>query len=149
MSTPFDILVRIERRNVDGLRVAIQAVVGEIDALTSAREQLDARRWRECEAAANDWGVSTYDWLRARARDAAAIAHDQQQQQARLGHLREQASAAYGALRTAENAAERHRAEVLRKRAVKAQAEADDLSNVRRLLAQRRAQLRGAWREAR
>jgi hypothetical protein len=142
MSTPFDMVVRIERRNVDGLRVAIQGVVGEIDRLASARDQLDARRRSECISAEEDWRVSTYHWLRARSRDAMRITNDQHEQEDRLAQLRERAGAAYGALRTVENAAERHRAEVARQRTAQEQAEADDLSNVRRLLAQRRARVR-------
>ena len=110
-----------------------------IALLTEDVAALAARVREECALVQGVAAVRTDHWVRARKAQANRIAEAHAEAEAGLAHLRDKAMTAYGKLRAAEKAAgvfvERALAEAERK----AQSEADDLSNTRRLFKLRSA----------
>lgn len=142
MNRRFDALLRIRRRAMDELRLALQDSAGRVSAIEEERTLLARHVRHECAIAAGDCNFSTHDWLRARLADRHRLAAEQQVQEQALDALRERAGEAYGALRVAEEAARRHRERLAQMRARAGQAEADDMASARLLLRARHERMR-------
>jgi hypothetical protein len=138
MKTPYDGYVRMQKRSVDSIRIAISVNVTKAEMLDHAASKMAATVRQECASASENWAIPTYDYLRARQREASLIAQDRAACEADIDRLRQQASDAYGALRVAEEAAQRHRVRIIARANRAQQAEADDLSSARMLLRARR-----------
>ena len=138
MKTPYDPVVRVGAREMEAMREALRREMARVAGLARDAAALSVRVREECALAEGDPQMRTDHWVRARKAQAAAIAHYQAEAEAGLAQVRGRALAAYGRLRAAEQAAsayiDRANAEADRK----AQAEADDLGNARRLLKLRR-----------
>lgn len=136
--TPFDTALRIQRREVDTVKVAIGAEVERIATIESHTVAHDARMSEE-RALAYDLPFASDAWVakmkaqRNQLREAATHA------EARLGQLRDQAIEAYGTMRAIEGAAERYRDEAERTAALAEQGAIDDLAAARFLQARRKA----------
>ncbi|WP_448661403.1 hypothetical protein ACG3SL_12170 [Sphingomonas sp. CJ20] len=132
--TPFDTALRVQRREVDAVRVSISVEIDHITALET-RTRAHEITVREERALAHALPIASDAWTarmraeRARMQDAALLA------EARLRRLRDQAVEAYGTMRAIETAADRHRAEEERIAAGAEQAAADDLAASRFLRA--------------
>lgn len=134
MRTPYDGYVRMQKRTVDSIRIAISVNISRAEMLDQAASGIAVTVQQECKTASENWMIPTHDYLRARQREANMIAQDRAACEGELDHLRRQASDAYGALRVAEEAAARHRARIRAQVNRAQQAEADDLSTARMLL---------------
>ncbi len=139
MKTPYDPVVRFKTREIETLRDSLRREMARIALLAEDAAALAVRVREECTLVQGDAIVRTDQWVRARKAQASRIAQARAEAEAGLAQLREKAMIAYGKLRAAEKAAEVfvERAEAEQER--KAQSEADDLSNARRLLKLRRA----------
>jgi hypothetical protein len=128
--TPFDTALRIHRREVDTVKVAIGAEVERITAIETHARAHDTQM-REERALAHALPFSSDAWTarmkadRARLQEAATLA------EARLGKLRAQALEAFGTMRAIEGAAERYRDEAERVTALAEQGAIDDLAAAR------------------
>lgn len=145
MKTPYDGYVRMQKRTVDSIRIAISIKITRAEMLEQAASGIDATVRQECQTASENWMIPTHDYLRARQREADMIAQDRAACEEDIDRLRRQASDAYGALRVAEEAAHRHRARIIAQANRAQQAEADDLSTARMLL---RARARAAFQKS-
>jgi len=132
--TPFDTALRVQRREVDAVKVSISVEVERITTLETQTRTHDARMLQE-RALATSMPFATDAWTakmkaeRARLDEAAYLA------QARLGRLRAQAVEAYGTMRAIEGAAERHADEAERTLALAEQGAIDDIAAARFLRA--------------
>jgi hypothetical protein len=134
--SPFDTALRVQRREVDAVKVSISVEVERIATLESQTHAHDAtmREERALAAAlpfASDAWTQRMKAERIRLDEAAYLA------QARLGRLREQAVEAYGTMRAIEGAAERYETEAERVAALAEQGAIDDLAAARFLKARR------------
>jgi len=132
--TPFDTALRVQRREVDAVKVSISVEVERITTLETQTRTHDARMLQE-RALATSMPFATDAWTakmkaeRARLDEAAYLA------QARLGRLRAQAVEAYGTMRAIEGAAERYEDEAERTLALAEQGAIDDIAAARFLRA--------------
>ena len=132
--TPFDTALRVQRREVDAVKVSISVEVERITTLETQTRTHDARMLQE-RALATSMPFATDAWTakmkaeRARLDEAAYLA------QARLGRLRAQAVEAYGTMRAIEGAAERYEDEAERVEALAEQNAIDDIAAARFLRA--------------
>lgn len=132
--TPFDTALRVQRREVDAVKVSISVEVERITTL-EAMDRAHETRAREERALAATLPFASDAWVakmkheQIRIREAAYLA------QARLGQLRAQAVEAYGTMRAIEGAAERFQDEADRTAAVAEQSGIDDIAAARFLRA--------------
>lgn len=135
--TPFDTALRIHRREVDTVKVAIGAEVERITAI-EARARAHETQVRQERALAHALPFSSDAWTarmkadRARLQEAANLA------ESRLGRLRAQAIEAFGTMRAIEGAAGRYRDEAERVAALAEQGAIDDIAAARFLQARRK-----------
>jgi hypothetical protein len=141
--TPFDTALRVQRREVDAVKVSISVEVERITTLESQARSHDAAV-REERALAYSMPFATDAWSarmkaeRIRLDEAAYLA------QARLGRLRAKAVEAYGTMRAIEGAAERHTDEAERTIALAEQSAIDDIAAARFLRARAATRKRSA-----
>jgi hypothetical protein len=132
--TPFDAALRVQRREVDAVKVSISIEVERITTIEGRTEAHDSRM-RDERALAHSIPFATDAWAarmkaeRNRLNEAAHLAR------ARLGHLRAQAVEAYGTMRVIEGAAERYTDESERAAGTAEQGASDDLAAARFLRA--------------
>lgn len=135
--TPFDTALRVQRREVDAVRLSISVEVERITTIETQCRAHDARMVEE-RALAHALPIASEAWAdrmrteRKRMNDAAILA------EARLRHLRAKATEAYGTMRAIEGAAERYQDEADRLAAGAEQSAADDLAAARFLRARHR-----------
>lgn len=143
MKTPYDPVVRIGRREVETIQLALRAEMLKMAALAVEADKLARHIADEYELAARDWSVfTTHDWLRQKKILSATIDLHRVEAEAKVTRLRDLAGQAYGRMRAAESATQTYVERVEAAEARKAQAEADDLVSARRLLAARRRKRR-------
>ncbi|MBC9032584.1 hypothetical protein IAG41_09290 [Sphingomonas sp. JC676] len=141
--TPFDTALRVQRREVDAVKVSISIEVERITTLEAQSRTL-AERAREERALATSLPIASDAWAarmkyeQIRINEAAYLA------QARLGQLRAQAVEAYGTMRAIEGAAERYQDEADRTAATAEQTGIDDIAAARFLRARRATGSRSA-----
>lgn len=132
--TPFDTALRVQRREVDAVKVSISVEVERITTIETSARSHDATVQQERALAhalpfASDAWAARMKAERHRLDEAARLA------QARLGSLRAQAVEAYGTMRAIEGAAERYSDEADRTIAVAEQSAIDDIAAARFLRA--------------
>jgi hypothetical protein len=147
MKTPYDTLVRLQKRTVDEVKLSISIEVTHIAEVQLQQSALVQEVEAECAAAAQDWSLSTTAYLRDRAARSARLVQTRKEHEQQLDRLREEASQAYGALRVTENAAQAFAKKMRLAREARDQAESDDLSNARRLLKANRAKFTAARKQ--
>jgi hypothetical protein len=141
--TPFDTALRVQRREVDAVKVSISVEVERITTIESQARMHDARMLQE-RALASSLPIASDAWTarmkaeRARLDEAAHLA------QAKLGRLRAQAVEAYGTMRAIEGAAGRYEDEAERTIALAEQSAIDDIAAARFLRARAVAKKRSA-----
>lgn len=141
--TPFDTALRVQRREVDAVKVSISVEVERITNLETQTRSHDARMLQERLLAyalpfdSDAWNARMKA-ERIRLDEAANLA------QARLGRLRAQAVEAYGTMRAIEGAAERYEDEAERTLALAEQGAIDDIAAARFLRARAATRSRAA-----
>jgi hypothetical protein len=125
--TPFDTALRIQRREVDAMRISISVEVERVTQLETQGRALEAQSREEIMAAAA-LPFPTDAWAERMKREQIRINEAACLAQARLGQLRAQAVEAYGTMRAIESAAERHRDEAESAVAAAEQAGIDDIA---------------------
>jgi hypothetical protein len=141
--TPFDTALRVQRREVDSVKVSISVEVERITTLEAHTRAHEVTVQQERALAyalpfASDAWTARMKAERARLDEAAFLA------QARLGRLRAQAVEAYGTMRAIEGAAERYENEAERVLAVAEQSAIDDIAAARFLRTRAAARKRSA-----
>ena len=134
MKSPYDTLIRLQKRQVDEVKLAIGQAVDQVDQVERAQHELVNEVQNECLVAQGYLHFSTYAYVQNRKRQAAQLVLLRQQRERELDCLREEATEAFGQLRVVENAAEAFVARKMQECSRKEQAEADDLSSARMLL---------------
>lgn len=141
--SPYDTALRVQRREVDAVKVSISVEVERITTLETQGRQHDATVRNE-RALAYSMPFATDAWTLRMKAERARIEESAHLAQARLGRLREQAVEAYGTMRAIEGAAERFETEAERVAALAEQGAIDDMAAARFLRAQRRIKRREA-----
>lgn len=132
--TPFDTALRIQRREVDTVKVSISVEVERITSL-EAQGRAHMERARAERALAASLPFASDAWAARMKSEQIRIAEATYLAQARLGQLRAQAVEAYGTMRAIEGAAGRYQDEVDRTAAAAEQAGIDDIAAARFLRA--------------
>lgn len=128
MKTPFDTVMRVQRREIDNMGVAINALETRLVAIERARAGHRDRMVEEAEAARADLVMPSFAYMERARAERRRLAHDSAIQGARLNQMRSIATEAYGAYRAVEVAAESYRDEAGKHLARAEQAGIDDLS---------------------
>ncbi|NWK98907.1 hypothetical protein DM806_25235 [Sphingobium lactosutens] len=141
MKTPYDTAMRVQRREIDAMGVAINVQINLLNQIETARDEAHASIQREADVAAGDLGLSSHAYMERIRAEQQRLKRDGAVQNARLDQMRGKAAAAYGAFRAVEVAAEGFREDANRRSANAEQAGVDDSAAVA-FLKSRRA-LRG------
>ena len=130
MKTPYGGALRLRRREMDDLRLAIGSNNQKLAAVDAQEQTLRAQSQLERAQALQDFHFS-HDAYAARIRDARiALEAERQKIAAERSRLADQIVETYGSLRAIEKADEQHRARVEWRRNNAEQARIDDLSAV-------------------
>ena len=133
MSSPYDAVLRIRRREVDDYGVAIsdaRALQARLEAAMA--DHAEAAR-RERQTGAGNPLLSSHAYMARLRRQRAELAHAGAQADAALDALRSEAAEAVAALRATEESAEQHAQEESLALGRKEQAEFDDIAAARLL----------------
>lgn len=137
MKTPYDTAMRVQRREIDAMGVAINVQVNLLNQIETARDEARVDMQREADVAAGDIGLSSHAYMERIRAEQQRLTRDGAVQSARLDQMRSKAAAAYGAFRAIEVAAEGFREEAGRRSASAEQAGLDDNAAVAFLKARR------------
>ena len=137
--TPFDTALRVQRRQVDAVKVSISV---EIETITTLDHQTRAHeiRMREERALAVTVPVASDAWRLRMKAERARLDQQAQLAQVRLTRLRAQAVEAYGTMRAIEGAADRFKDEAERVAAGAEQALIDEIAAAKLVIARRNAE---------
>lgn len=137
--TPFDTALRVQRREVDAVKVSISV---EIETITTLNSQAYAHdlRMREERALAATVPIASDAWRLRMKAERARLDHQAQLANVRLTTLRAQAVEAYGTMRAIEGAADRFKDEAERVAAGAEQAMIDDIAAAKLVIARRAAE---------
>ena len=106
MKTPYDTAMRIHRREIDAMGVAINVQVNLLNQIDQAREEVRTSIVREADVAATDLGMSSHAYMERIRAEQSRLVRDGAAQGARPDQRRGKAAPAYGAYRAIEVAAE-------------------------------------------
>jgi hypothetical protein len=137
--TPFDTALRVQRREVDTVKVSISETITTITTITHQTNAHDIRM-REERALAATVPIASDAWTLRMKADRARLDHQAQLAQVRLTHLRGKAVEAYGTMRAIEGAADRFKDEAERVAATAEQAQIDDITAAKLIRARRAAE---------
>lgn len=140
--TPYDTALRVQRREVDAVRVSISAEVDRIAEIEMRSRAHDASMIAE-RSLAQALPIASDAWAARMRMERLQMDHAANLAEARLRRLRDQAVEAFGTMRAIEVAAERYQDEEDRIVAGAEQSAADDLAAAR-FLRTRRMQERRA-----
>lgn len=126
MKTPYDTAMRVQRREIDAMGVAINVQVNLLNQIESARDEMRGSIVREAGVAAEAFDIPSHAYMERIRAEQQRLARDGAVQGARLDQLRNKAAAAYGAFRAIEVAAEGYKEEAGRRSANAEQAGIDD-----------------------
>jgi hypothetical protein len=137
MKTPFDTAMRVQRREIDAMGVAINVQVNVLNQIETEREDVQTSIICEADVAAGDLHLSAHAYMERIRAEQSRLNRDGVVQRARLDQMRNKAAVAYGAYRAIEIAAEGYREEGHRRQANAEQAGMDDSAAVAFLKARR------------
>ncbi|OAN52593.1 hypothetical protein [Sphingobium sp. TCM1] len=137
MKTPYDTAMRVQRREIDAMGVAINVQVNVLNQIETARDEARTSILREADVAAGDLTLSSHAYMERIRAEQQRLTRDGALQSARLDQMRGKAAAAYGAFRAIEVAAEGYKEDANRRSANVEQAGMDDSSAVAFLKARR------------
>lgn len=131
MSGRFETAIRVQRRQVDEIRLSIGVEIERARLIQEARVQVEEAMARERALVFARSMISGEAWLaRARA-ERERLANEEKLAEARLNQLRARAREVYGTMRAIEEAARRDREEAVRQADAAEQAALDDLAATR------------------
>lgn len=136
MTTPFDTALRVQRREVDAMKVSISIEIENISTLTS-QTQAHEIRMREERALSALVPIASDAWTSRMKAERSRLDHQSRLAQMRLIQLRAQAVQAYGTMRAIEGAADRFKDEAERLAAGAEQASIDDIAAAKLVRARR------------
>lgn len=125
--TPYDTALRVQRREVDALRLSISVEAARLTTIEAERLDIE-QSGRQERAVAATLPFTTDAWERRMRADRARLDQEVAHAVANLAMLRAKASAAYGTVRAIEIAAEGYSDQQARAAASAEQASADDLA---------------------
>ncbi|MBR0550912.1 hypothetical protein [Stakelama marina] len=131
MKTPFDAILRTRRRELDQVRIAINAEASRLVEIDDAHAVLREEVARECHTASADWAMSTHAYLRRKLAERATLHARRIAAAENVEMLRGRAAETYGSMRAIENAADRFRFDVERRRQRAEQQAADEAGTAR------------------
>jgi hypothetical protein len=137
--TPFDTALRVQRRQVDAMKVSISVEIENISTLTTQSQAHDIRM-REERALATLVPIASDAWTLRMKAERARLDHQARLAQMRLLQLRAQAVEAYGTMRAIEGAADRFNDEAERIAAGAEQASIDDIAAAKLVRARRKGE---------
>jgi hypothetical protein len=135
--TPFDTALRVQRREVDAVKVSIGAEIERIADLDQRTRQHDVTL-RDERALAYTMPFATDAWTARMKAERVRLSEASRVAETRLSQLREQAVEAYGTMRAIEGAADRFKDEAERQLALAEQGRIDDLAAARFIAARRK-----------
>jgi flagellar biosynthesis chaperone FliJ len=109
MKTPYDTAVRLQKRAMEDVRLAISVQVSQIVQIERSRATIGETLCREAGIAAAHHGLNSHAYLERMRAQRAKLAADTETADAQLRQLRAKAVAAYGGFHAVETAAERYR----------------------------------------
>ena len=136
--TPYDTAIRVQQRDVDDVRLAINIQVHQLTQVETSRQAIEGAVVREAKLAAEDPMMSTFAFLSRMRAERVRLDGDREAIRQRLDRLRDQAAAAYGSLRAIETAADGFREEEARAADNAEQSRLDDFSSAAFLRARSR-----------
>ncbi len=143
MKTPYCTALRIQRREVDRIRIAISVAIDETDRLDRHAVELARRVAAEHAHAAADGLLPENAYFARMKAERGRVARDKALADARLDQLRDKARDSYGAMKAVESAAETFRDGEARRLGAAEQASADDRAAIDTIAALRRLRASG------
>jgi len=131
MKTPFDGAIRIHRREIDEMRIAINVQVERMVEIETAQVDTETALHRERNVAGEDALLSSHAYMARMNAERRRLAQDRAVVDVQLTQLRTRATTAYGMSRAIEAAAESYRDEAAQAAAVAEQGQLDDQSAAR------------------
>jgi hypothetical protein len=131
MKTPFDGAIRIQRREIDEMRVAINVQVDRMVEIESAQVDHDTAMHRERAVAGEDLLFSSHAYMARMNAERRRLAEDRAVVDVQLTQLRTRATAAYGMSKAIEDAARAYCEEQLQAEASAEQGRLDDQAATR------------------
>jgi hypothetical protein len=138
MKTPYCTALRIQRRDVDRIRIAISVAIDESDRLDRHGLEMARRVADEHACAVSDGLLPANGYFTRMKLERARIARERALADARLDQLRDKARDSYGAMKAVETAADAFRDGEARRLEAAEQASADDRAALDMLAALRR-----------
>lgn len=131
MKTPFDGAIRIQRREIDEMRVAINVQVERLVEIEVAQVDHDATLRNERDVAGDDLLLSSHAYMARMHAERQRLAQDRSVIDVQLTQLRTRATAAYGMSKAIEAAADSYRDEAIQAEATAEQGQLDDQAATR------------------
>lgn len=131
MPTPYDSVLRIQKRAMDAIRLSLLVETMREQELAQEHAELETDLVREAAIAANDWQVGAHPYSQRLRTRRAGLESDRRLVDARMVVLRDSAMAACGEMVATTSAASDFAKEALRRQSAAEQAHLDDLSGVR------------------
>jgi hypothetical protein len=128
MKTPFDGAIRVRRREIDDMRIAIGVQINQLVQVETAQAEIQAEMSHERDVAADDALLSSHAYMMRMRAERERLAENQAMIDARLAQLRAKAMAAYGPFKAITTAADTYRDEAAQAAANAEQSHLDDLS---------------------
>lgn len=131
MKTPFDGAIRLQRREIDEMRVAINVQVERLVTIETAQVDTDAVMRRERDIAGEELLLSSHAYMARMHAERRRLAEDRAVVDVQLTQLRTRATATYGMSKAIEDAARNYCEEQLQAEATAEQARLDDQATTR------------------
>jgi hypothetical protein len=131
MKTPFDGAIRIQQREIDEMRVAINVQVERSVRIEAQQADTDAVLRNERDIAGGDLLLSSHAYMARMNAERRRLAQDRAVIDVQLNQLRTRATAAYGMSKATEAAAKAYRDEAILAEATAEQGQLDDQSATR------------------
>jgi flagellar biosynthesis chaperone FliJ len=109
MKTPYCTALKVQRREVDQLRISIGVEVSRVTQIETQQVRLQDAVSTERVLAAEAWTVPTNSYFQRMRTEREQLEHDRKMADAKLDQLRAQAREAYGSLMAVESAATGYR----------------------------------------
>lgn len=111
MKTPYDAAIRVQQREIDDMRLAINVQINQLVTNQTNDAETSAAIAREAQLGACDPMFSSHAYLSRMNAVRANLQADKAAIEERLAGLRSRAASAYGSCRVMETAAHNYRAE--------------------------------------
>jgi hypothetical protein len=131
MQTPYDALLRLRKREMDDVRIAVSVQIDQLISIENRHTVINAAMARAQDVTTTEILLNTQSYMARLRAERDAVAKNKTLAGARLAQLQGHAVEAYGALRVAHSAADEYRAEAEKDAANADQAFIDDLVGAR------------------